>query len=120
MSELAGVFEDDVNDAVLDRWMIADSDLVKNVRVGEDYIITQKAPVDDLFDQRHVVGSNGRGSTDFFSSKSEELFSELSQIYQDSNNGEQPKNPSKLLPYVRTPEDQEVFDKWLLKGSLSD
>jgi len=120
MSELAGFFEGDVNDAVLDRWMIADSDLVKNVQMGEDYIITQKAPVDDLFDQRYVVGPNGWGSTDFFSSTSEEVFLELSQIYQDSNNGEQPKSPSELLPYVRTPEEQEVFDKWLLKNSSSE
>ena len=120
MSELAGLFEDDVNAAVLDRWMIAESDVVPNVRMGDDYIITQKEPVDDLFDQRHVIGSNGRGSTDFFSSASEEVFSELSQIYQDSNNGQRPNSPSELLPYVRTPEDQKVFDNWLLKNSLSE
>ena len=120
MSDLSGVIEGGVNDAVLDRWMIADSDLVKNVQMGDDYIITQKEPVDDLFDQRHVIGPNGRGSTDFFYSESEGVFLELSQIYQDSNNGERPKSPSELLPYVRAPEEQEVFDKWLLRESTSE
>ena len=63
LSQLQSFFESPVGDAVLQRWKIAPADEVPNVRIGGDWIVTQKSPVDEEYDSRLVVGPNGSGAT---------------------------------------------------------
>ncbi|PYI82900.1 MAG: hypothetical protein DME26_16195, partial [Verrucomicrobia bacterium] len=59
-------FESPPGDAVLQRWEIAPAERVPNVRVGGDWIVTQKTtPVDEDYDSRLVFGPFGSGSNPF-------------------------------------------------------
>ncbi len=65
LDELRGHLPADIGPAILARWQVAPSDLVENVRMGGDFIVTQRQPVDADFDTRYVVGPHGRGSTGY-------------------------------------------------------
>ena len=65
-------FPTDVNDllpylepkdpALLSRYAVVPSSKVMSVKMGGDWIVTQKAPVDSEFDTQFVIGPNGFGS----------------------------------------------------------
>ena len=66
LSQLQPYFESPPGDAVLQRWEIAPAERVPNVRVGGDWIVTQKAaPVDEDYDSRLVFGPFGTGSNPY-------------------------------------------------------
>jgi RNA polymerase sigma factor (sigma-70 family) len=57
LSQLASYFKSPVDDSVLQDWTILPtSSLPSQMRVEEDWVITQKAPIDAEQDQRVVVG----------------------------------------------------------------
>ena len=57
LSQLAPYFKSPVDDAVLQDWAIVPgTSLPGEMRVTEDRVITQKAPVNAAFDQRFVLG----------------------------------------------------------------
>ena len=68
LSQLAPYFKSPVDDSVLRNWTILPtSSLPSGMRVDEDWVITQKAPVNAELDQRVVIGmkmsSLGSGGT---------------------------------------------------------
>jgi len=68
LSQLVPYFKSPVDASVLQRWSILPtSSLPSGMRVDEDWVITQKAPVNAALDQRVVVGMKdtqlGTGST---------------------------------------------------------
>jgi len=65
LSQLQPFSESPLDAAALQRWEIAPAERVPNVRLGGDWILTQKAPVDEEYDQILVYGSSGNGSTGF-------------------------------------------------------
>lgn len=67
LAQLRPHFELPVDDAILQRWEIAPAERVPNVRLGGDWIVTQKGPpADEEYDQRLVFGPFGsHGSTNF-------------------------------------------------------
>lgn len=59
VSQLTPCFKSPVDDSVLQDWTILrTSSLPSEMRGADDWVITQKAPVDEEFDQRVVVGLN--------------------------------------------------------------
>ena len=57
LSQLASYFKSPVDDSVLQDWTILrTSSLPSEMRVDEDWVITQKAPINAELDQRVVVG----------------------------------------------------------------
>jgi hypothetical protein len=59
VSQLTPYFKSPVDDSVLQDWTILrTSSLPSEMRGADDWVITQKAPVDEEFDQRVVVGLN--------------------------------------------------------------
>jgi len=58
-SQLRPWFNSPIDDAVLQRWQILPAtNLVRELQVlaGEDWVITQKAPINEALDQRILVG----------------------------------------------------------------
>ena len=115
LSELQPYFQSPVDEAILQRWEVAPADTVKALGLGGDVIITQKAPVDVLYDTRFGVGPNGRGSTDFLSSVTRDVLASVNRAFAAANNGRYPDDVSELLPYAVTPAQQAALQKLLQK-----
>src|SRR6185369_2528830 len=65
LSQLSPYFRSPVDDAILDRYEIVRADsLVSNLQQGEDWVITQKAPVDETWDARLTIGMTYGGMAD--------------------------------------------------------
>ena len=118
LAQLQPYFKTLVDDAILQRWEITPAKTVSNVGVGET-IITQKAAVDELFDSRFVIGSNGSGSSDFLSSDVNNLIVPLYQKFMAENNGQSPSDQSQLLPYATTTAQKELLQKLMQRDFLS-
>jgi hypothetical protein len=115
--QLQPYFASPVDTAILDRWKIADKSAVPNVGVG-NMIVTQKAPVDDVFDERLVFGLNGSGTTDFLHETTREVMRPVFEAYRAAHNGQWQTELSQLLPYATTPEQQAALQKLILKSSV--
>jgi len=85
--------------------------------MGGDVIITQKAPVDDVFDSRFGIGPNGYGQTDFFSQEISKTMTPVFESFKAAHNGQWPSDNSQLLSYATTPEQQATLQKMLMQDS---
>jgi RNA polymerase sigma factor (sigma-70 family) len=66
ISELQQFIENPIDQTILQRYSIFPPDILPSVRVGGNWVISQKAPVDADYDMRFVIGaSGGRGSDAF-------------------------------------------------------
>lgn len=111
LSQLRPYFENPaVDDAMLRRYEIVPQDTIREVRVGEEWVITQKTAVDDEHDNKFVIGSRGYGSTTFTpriveGDGQEPLLLTLvpaAVAFQKANPGQESKEFSDLAPYVKT------------------
>ena len=116
LGQLQPYFDSPVDDAVLQRWEIAPAATVKSLGLGGNVIITQKAPVDEVFDTRLGIGPNGNGSTDFLSREVEPTMRPVREAFK-AEHGQWPANTSDLLPYATTPEQQAALQKLIMRES---
>ncbi|HEX5220711.1 MAG TPA: sigma-70 family RNA polymerase sigma factor [Verrucomicrobiae bacterium] len=116
LSELQPYVNPPIDHAILGRWMIADKSAVPNVQVGQP-IITQKAPVDEVFDQRMVFSADGgNGATDFLTSAIGTTMQPVYDAYRTAHNGQWHTRVTELLPYAATPEQQVAVQKLILRA----
>ncbi|HVY71355.1 MAG TPA: sigma factor-like helix-turn-helix DNA-binding protein, partial [Verrucomicrobiae bacterium] len=118
LSQLAPFLDPAMDPAILDRWKVADKGAAPSIGVG-DSIVTQKAPVDNVFDNRLVIGLNGRGATDFLQDTTREVLAPVMQAYREAHNGQWQSDYSQLAPYASTAEQQAALQSYLLKYSPS-
>jgi len=120
LDQLQPYFDSPVDEAVLQRWAIVPASTVKSfVMYGANVLITQKAPVDDVFDACFVVSSQGMGSSDFLSGETSETMRPVWAAYKAAHNGQMPTDTSQLEPYITTPEQRTAIDKLMLCESNS-
>jgi hypothetical protein len=120
IAQLKPYFPSPVEDAILERWEIAPTNTVKTGDFG-DPIITQKKAVDEDFDLRYAVGLKGfaSGGVDTAGHNAWGVVSPdvimriAAKAYSAANNGQEPTDPSQILPYLTTPEQQAAFQKLL-------
>jgi RNA polymerase sigma factor (sigma-70 family) len=117
LAQLQPYFDSPLDDSILQRWEIAPAQTVKSLGLGGDVIITQRAPVDDVFDTRFGIGPNGFGSTDFLEREIADTMNPVWESFRTEHNGEWPEDVSELLPYAKTSEQQVALQKLLLKRS---
>jgi RNA polymerase sigma factor (sigma-70 family) len=117
LSQLQPFFASPVDQDILDRWEITSPSTVPNVGVGSQGIITQKAAVDEIFDTRNVVGSDGSGAVDFLTTETQAQLMQVTKAYLAANKGHAPADVSDMLPYATTPEQQAAVQKMILKHS---
>jgi RNA polymerase sigma factor (sigma-70 family) len=120
LGQLQPYFDSPVDDAILQRWEIAPAATVTSLGLGGDVIITQKAPVDDVFDTRYGIGPNGSGSTGFLPNETFETMKPVFDAYRAAHNGQWQTEMSQLLPYATTPEQQTALQKLILKNSAGN
>ena len=97
-------------DEILNRWQIVPASQVKGMIAGGDMVITQKAPVDDLFDVQYAVGSKGFVSRPFVITTSFDVLTPVRDAYKTAR-GVFPPDDADLLPYVTTPEEKAAVDR---------
>lgn len=114
MAQLNPFLEPPLDPAILDRWDI----LPKEKQMGGDIVISQKAPVDVVFDSRFGIGPNGFGMTDFFSGAAGKTLAPVYAAFKQANGGANPDNPSELLGYAQTPEQESLVKDLIVKASV--
>ena len=118
LSQLQSYYPTPVDDAILQRWQIVPQSTLPNQNMGGDWVITQKQAVDPDLDDRWAIGPNGNGTTNYqppdISAARAVIFPAL-KAYAADHNGNQPTDPSQILPYLTTPEQQAAFQKMMEK-----
>jgi outer membrane murein-binding lipoprotein Lpp len=119
LSQLLPYFDPPIDNSILQRWEIVPAAQVKNLGLGADLVITQKSPVDEVFDTRYGIGPDGCGSTDYLHREIAPTMDPVYKAFRAANNGEWPEDVSMLQPYISTPEQQAALQKLILKNSNS-
>jgi RNA polymerase sigma factor (sigma-70 family) len=116
LSQLQPYFETPLDSAILQRYAILPADEISSLGMGGDKIISEKAPVDAEFDNRHGVGPNGWGSTgthgwnDTFV-KDVKILKPAGEAYSAEHGGREPTEPNQIIPYLTTPELKAAYER---------
>ncbi len=119
-SQLQPYFPSPVEDAILQRWEFAPANTVRTDNFG-DPIITQAAAVDADWDPRYAVGPKGFASAGVDTAghngwgvvSPEIILGNVAKAYAAANNGAQPTDPSQIIPYLTTAEEQAAYQKMI-------
>jgi RNA polymerase sigma factor (sigma-70 family) len=111
ISQLKSYFETTPDDTMLQRYAIVPASSIPNMKMGGDWLITVKNPVDEEYDSLWALGPKGFGTTTYQGSKEASVLAPALKAYEDAHSGQDPTNPSDLLPYLRTPEQQAAYQK---------
>jgi hypothetical protein len=117
--QLQPYFASAVDPAILQRWEVMPAYRIRSLGMGGDMVISQKTPVDDVFDTCFGIGPNGYGSTDFLSKNTGDIVGPLYTAFSQAHNGDMPDDPSALLAYATTASQQEAIQKLILKKSAT-
>ncbi len=112
ISQLEPYFDKPVDSAILNRWKVAPASELPSTRMGGDWIITEKSPIDASLDMAWAIGPNGFGTSSYQSPDVRNAMSTLNPVlkaYAAANNGAEPKDESDILPYLTTPEQQAAY-----------
>jgi hypothetical protein len=119
-------FPTDVNDllpylepkdpALLSRYAVVPSSKVMSVKMGGDWIVTQKAPVDSEFDTQFVIGPNGFGSCSWpkEGQPTEEDYDAIAsakEAFANANDNRDFNALEDLEPFLNTPEARVAYEK---------
>jgi RNA polymerase sigma factor (sigma-70 family) len=118
LAQLQPYFDSPVDDAILQRWEIAPANKVRGLMLGGNSIITQKAPVDDIFDTLYGIGPSGFGTADFLNTEFGNTLEPVNEAYMAAHNGQTGATSVQLLPYATTPEQQAAVQKLIQHDSL--
>ncbi len=119
LAQLQPYFKSPVDPAVFQRWEIMPSKQIQSLGLGGGFVISQKAPVDDVFDLCYGVGPNGWGSTDFLSKETRSIVEPVIRAFSQAHNGELPDDSSALLAYATTPAQEAAIQKMILRNSVT-
>jgi hypothetical protein len=118
VGQLQPFFASPVDPAILQRWEVMPANRIKSLGMGGDMVISQKSPVDDVFDTCFGIGPYGHGSTDFLSKETRDILEPVYTAFSRAHNGELPDDNSALLSYATTPAQQAAIQKMILKNSV--
>ena len=118
LSQLQPYFDSPVDTTVLQRWEIPSAAALSSLGMGGDIMITQKAPVDDVFDTRFGIGPGGWASMDFLQG-TRDAMKPVYDAYRAAHAGQWPSDISQYQPYVTTPEQQVALQKLILHNATS-
>jgi len=111
LSQLKSHFESVPEDEMLLRYTIVPASQIPNLKMGGDWLITVKNPVDEEFDSLWAMGPRGFGSSTYDGMSGAKVLEPVLKAFAAANNGQEPKDTSELLPYLTTPEQEAAFKK---------
>ncbi len=112
LSQLQSYFQTPLDNAILDRWQIVPQSTLPQQHMGGDWVITEKAPIDRDLDNSWAIGPNGFGNSSYQSTETSAAITILMpalKAYAAANGGKEPTDPSQVLPYITTPEQQAAY-----------
>ncbi|HWA10249.1 MAG TPA: sigma-70 family RNA polymerase sigma factor [Opitutaceae bacterium] len=113
-SDLKPYVDESIDDEMLQRQEIIPASEIPNMRLGGDWVLTQKTAVDDLFDSRQVMGPVGSGVVGGFTPLADmAAMIAIQQAYRAANPGKTPQNSAELAPYATTPDQQAALQRHL-------
>jgi hypothetical protein len=121
LSQLRSYFDPPIDDSILQRFEILPAAELPGLKLRDDWIVTQTAPIDLEHDFRYGVDSYGYTFTSFSQSYGPvqtETLSPILKAFIAANNGRMPANPSELLPYASTPETQAALQRLVKKFAV--
>jgi RNA polymerase sigma factor (sigma-70 family) len=90
----------------------ADASVLQRYEITQPGLVSEKAtPIDDLDDTYYQISKDGVDV--ILGSVAEKTLSQAFQAFVDAHNGEKPKDPSQLQPYVKTPAEQAALQNLL-------
>jgi hypothetical protein len=113
-------FQTPISADILQRWEIVPQSAVPHQRMGGDWVITVKAPIDREFDYCYAVGPGSYGSSsyqDVATDKAIQTMKPALDAYAADHNGSQAADPAQIQPYLTTPELQAAFQTLMQKSS---
>jgi RNA polymerase sigma factor (sigma-70 family) len=111
VSQLKPFFETAPDDAMLQRYTVVPASFIPNMVMGGDSLITVKNPIDEEYDALWALGPQGFGNTTYQGVNEARVLDPALKAYEAANGGREPKDPSLLLPYFTTPEQQAAYQK---------
>src|ERR1035437_1042575 len=124
LSQLQQYLKAPVDDAILQRYEILPAAAISKVGLGGKWVITEKAAVDADYDNRWSIGPGSYGSSGWTQSEVDQLLTQLApaiKAFSAANNGSPPKDdPSQLLPYITTPDEQAALQKLIQKAAETE
>jgi RNA polymerase sigma factor (sigma-70 family) len=111
LSQLEPYFDAPVDASILQRWQIVPASQEPNFRFGGDYLITQKAAVDDEMDAQIGIGPSGYGSAGNGFNPEMKTLQSVAAAFAAANPGQTPTDVADLLPYATTREQQAAIQK---------
>jgi RNA polymerase sigma factor (sigma-70 family) len=111
VSQLKPFFETAPDDAMLQRYTVVPASFIPNMVMGGDSLITVKNPIDEEYDALWALGPQGFGNTTYQGVNEARVLDPALKAYEAANSGQEPKDPSLLLPYLTTPEQQAAYQK---------
>jgi RNA polymerase sigma factor (sigma-70 family) len=111
VAQLRPYFETAPEEAALQRYAVVAASSIPNLKMGGDSVIAVKNPLDEEYDSIWALGPNGFGTSSARGANAGRILAPALEAYKAANNGEEPKNPPDLLPYLSTPEQQAAYQK---------
>ena len=115
--QLQSYFDAPIDPEVFQRYAIVPQGTVPNIRVSGTggQVIMPKKVVDEEYDSSYIVGSSGSGSMG-----PQPFATDLRAMmgaYMAANNGQPPSDPSQLLPYAMSPDQQTALRRAIRNSS---
>jgi hypothetical protein len=119
ITQLQSYFEPPIDPALLQRWAVKPAKDAPGIKLGGDWVITQKSSVDEEMDQRTAISASGYGSYgtgfDPDAQKLEAVATAFVAAF-----GRAPKSMAELLPYATTPEQKAALRRQMEMPSPLD
>lgn len=123
LAQLQTYFNTPISDDILRRWGIMPQSAFPNQKMGGDWVIAVKAPVDREFDSSIVIGPGSYGSSDYGSVDVQKALTVLEPVlkaYSADHNGVQAGSTTEIQPYLTTSEQQAAFQTLMQRQSKKD
>jgi RNA polymerase sigma factor (sigma-70 family) len=108
-AQLEPYLERSLGASVWNRYVVQPASTIPMMKMGGDWIITQKAPIDDEYDSKYVIGPYGEGSTTYNGLAIQTTLAPVRAAYAAANPGQPLTDLAQLLPYATTPEQRAAI-----------
>ena len=123
LAQLQPYFTTPISEDILNRWGIMPQSAFPNQKMGGDWVIAVKDPVDRELDSSIVIGPGSHGSSDYQSVDRQKAIAILEpalKAYAADHNGTQAGSPTQIQPYLTTPEQQAALQTLIQRQSKKD
>jgi hypothetical protein len=112
LAQLKPYFDQPVDDALLQRYQLLQPTTFHD-NLSDIIVKEIAAPVDPEYDTHHEMGlqSAGAGSVNL----TQDTVNKAARDFVKANNGQAPNAPAQLAPYLKTPMDPALVQKYLDK-----